>query len=148
MTQHVAHRASDAVAQDNAREALIRATLNIPGATTLGPGDTAFLLSRLDKARAENENLQRTFDLMWDADQRAIKAWQAANPGNEMVWPDRSKLIMWLLERYDTRVKDLLEANNREVERRRAAEYEVLRLSGAALASAEHEGLGDATPQG
>jgi hypothetical protein len=43
--------------------------------------------------------LQRTFDLRWDADMRAIKRWQAVNPGNDLVWPDRADLVVWLLDR-------------------------------------------------
>jgi hypothetical protein len=42
--------------------------------------------------------LQRTFDLQWAADQRAIKRWQEAT-GRDMVWPDRSELTEWLLNK-------------------------------------------------
>lgn len=53
-------------------------------------------------AKIVNQNtviseMQRTFDLMWDADQRGIKAWQEANPGNDLVWPDRAKHMQWIL---------------------------------------------------
>lgn len=44
--------------------------------------------------------LDRTFDLMWCAQQRAIDAWQAAHPGKEMVWPDHADLVTWLLSGY------------------------------------------------
>jgi hypothetical protein len=47
--------------------------------------------------------LQRTFDLRWAADMRAIKRWQEAHPGNDLVWPDRADLVVWLLERDDAR---------------------------------------------
>jgi hypothetical protein len=53
--------------------------------------------------------LQRTFDLRWDADMRAIKRWQAANPGNDLVWPDRADLVVWLLERDAERAAKLKE---------------------------------------
>ena len=60
------------------------------------------------KLHAEFRDLQRTFDLMWDADQRAIKRWQdAAPPGEDrsLIWPDRSKLTEWLLNERDRAVK-------------------------------------------
>lgn len=44
------------------------------------------------------EELQATFDVMWAADQRAIKLWQAAHPGNDLVWPDRTDMVVWLLD--------------------------------------------------
>jgi hypothetical protein len=43
-----------------------------------------------------------TFDLMWNADMRAIKAWQDAHPETEgMVWPDRANHVMWLMDQLD-----------------------------------------------
>jgi hypothetical protein len=45
----------------------------------------------------DRDSLQRTFDLQWKADQRAIKGWQEANPGNDLVWPDRCCMVMWLM---------------------------------------------------
>lgn len=63
---------------------------------------------RLDEVRdqraaaiAERDDLQRTFDLRWAADQRAIKRWQAAHPGKELVWPDHADMVVWLLGRLD-----------------------------------------------
>lgn len=52
----------------------------------------------LEEACKANQ-LQRLFDLRWEADMRAIKRWQAANPGNDLVWPDRADLVVWLLDR-------------------------------------------------
>jgi hypothetical protein len=73
------------------------------------PGDfceteeaNAILIASAPKMKADLEDMQRTFDLMWEADQRAIKRWQAAHPGNDLVWPDRSKLTEWLLEQLST----------------------------------------------
>lgn len=43
----------------------------------------------------------RSFDLRWNADQRAIKRWQAAAPAGEdrsLTWPDHADLVVWLLE--------------------------------------------------
>jgi hypothetical protein len=60
-------------------------------------------------ALADKSQLQRTFDLRWDADMRAIKRWQAANPGNDLVWPDRADLVVWLLDRDAERAAKLKE---------------------------------------
>ena len=56
---------------------------------------------RLADAERELAEMQQTFDLMWGADQRAIVRWQAAHPGNDLVWPDREKLVTWLLDELD-----------------------------------------------
>lgn len=50
---------------------------------------------------AEVAALQQTFDLRWQADMRAIKRWQAANPGNDLTFPDRADMVVWLLEQDD-----------------------------------------------
>ncbi len=69
------------------------------------PGDfcetelaNAELMASAPKLKADLEDMQRTFDLRWKADMRAIKRWQAAHPGNELVWPDHADLVVWLLE--------------------------------------------------
>lgn len=49
------------------------------------------------KAAERAAELQRTFDVQWAADMRAVERWRAANPGNDLVLPDRSKLVEWLL---------------------------------------------------
>ena len=51
-----------------------------------------------DELRRTNEELQLSFDLRWKADQRAIKRWQAAHPGNDLTWPDHADMVVWLLE--------------------------------------------------
>lgn len=56
----------------------------------------------LREAAAEIEQLNFTFDLQWEADQRAIKSWQAAHPGNDRVWPDRCCMVIWLMEQLAT----------------------------------------------
>jgi len=54
----------------------------------------------MNDAKCSNcADLQRTFDLRWKADQRAIKIWQEANPGNDLVWPDHADLVVYLLGR-------------------------------------------------
>ncbi|HLN24747.1 MAG TPA: hypothetical protein VK558_12275 [Patescibacteria group bacterium] len=57
------------------------------------------LARRLAEAEAIAAQRQETFNRMWDADMRGIKRWQEAHPGNDLVWPDRSKLTEWLLDR-------------------------------------------------
>jgi hypothetical protein len=52
--------------------------------------------------RASKED-RTVFDLRWQADMRAIKLWQAAHPGNDLVWPDHADLVVWLLEQRDAR---------------------------------------------
>lgn len=51
-----------------------------------------------NELKAESDDLQQTFDLRWKADMRAIKRWQEAHPGNDLVWPDHADLCVWLLE--------------------------------------------------
>lgn len=51
-----------------------------------------------DSLREECMALRHVFDLQWKADQRAITLWQAAHPGNDMVWPDRCDMVVWLME--------------------------------------------------
>lgn len=78
----------------------------------------ADLHEKFAESRAEVGELQRTLNLMWDADQRAIKRWQDAAPLGEdrsLTWPDRSKLTEWLLQERDearaevARLKDAFE---------------------------------------
>lgn len=47
------------------------------------------------------EEMNALFDLQWEADRRATKMWQEANPGNDLVWPDRSNMVVWLLDELD-----------------------------------------------
>lgn len=47
---------------------------------------------------AQIAELEGLFDLRWKADQRAIKRWQVAHPGNDLVWPDHTDLVLWLMK--------------------------------------------------
>lgn len=86
-------------ADDERRLAEIRALYQIGIPNLPGPASSiSFLLRLLDEGRDELVDLQRTFDLQWAADQRAIKLWQEAHPGNDMVWPDRCNMVVWLLD--------------------------------------------------
>lgn len=52
----------------------------------------------LEEAADEIEKYDRSFDIRWEADMRAIKLWQEANPGNDLMWPDHADLCVWLME--------------------------------------------------
>ncbi|MCK1670352.1 hypothetical protein [Bradyrhizobium sp. 150] len=56
------------------------------------------------EAADELETFERSFDLRWKADMRAIKRWQAAT-GRKLTWPDHADLCVWLLEELE-RVKN------------------------------------------
>jgi hypothetical protein len=58
----------------------------------------AQLTAELEERTEERDNLQVSFDLRWKADMRAIKAWQTAHPGSDLVWPDHVDLCLWLME--------------------------------------------------
>lgn len=60
----------------------------------------------ISRLKGEVEYYEQLFDLMWKADQRGIKMWQEANPGNENVWPDRADLVCWLIEQVEGRKKN------------------------------------------
>lgn len=57
-------------------------------------------------AQDKCDELRAMFDKSWQADMRAIMAWQAANPGNDLVWPDRFKLISWLLAEREAALRE------------------------------------------
>lgn len=54
-----------------------------------------------DLTREELTELQYIFNLRWEADRRAIKRWQEAAPGRELVWPDHTDLLVWLLDQLE-----------------------------------------------
>lgn len=66
-----------------------------------GDSRKAYDETRVQEAIDERDDLQRLFDQEWKADQRAIKRWQAAHPGNDLVWPDRANMVVWLMEEHD-----------------------------------------------
>jgi hypothetical protein len=59
-------------------------------------------IAKLNELIAENE---AAFDHRWKADMRAIKMWQEAHPGNDLVWPDHASLCVWLMEQLDKLLK-------------------------------------------
>ncbi len=64
------------------------------------------LEQQLEELRKENEELTQTFNLMWEADTRGIKMWQAEKPGRELIHPDRGDLVRWLLNKLDEKEKE------------------------------------------
>lgn len=54
----------------------------------------------------ENADLHDTIDAVIAADERAVDLWRAAHPGKELVIPDRTKLVGWLLEQNAALRKD------------------------------------------
>lgn len=85
-------------------------TLDLLWSLTTSPGaftelyikETAVsAIAEIARLKAENQEHEQLFSLQWKADQRGIKMWQEANPGNDLVWPDSAKLSVWLLEQFD-----------------------------------------------
>ncbi len=57
--------------------------------------------AKIDALREEVAGFEESFALRDKADMRAIKMWQAAAPGRELIWPDHADLVVFLLERID-----------------------------------------------
>ena len=58
------------------------------------------------EGQKENADLRNTLDAVIWADERGVELWRAAHPGNELVIPDRAKLLEWLLEQNAALRKD------------------------------------------
>ena len=56
------------------------------------------LIEEAGKLRRQNASLERTIEMRWDADQRAITRWREAHPCNDLVMPDHADMVVWLLE--------------------------------------------------
>lgn len=116
-------------------------------------GDMSRMLSAIDRLTAERDEAiaesaeqSASFDLRWKADMRAIKAWQEANPGNELVWPDHADLCVWLLGERDAAQAAIDGVDLCDVDQRDNATPDELRvkLYGAGLKIIELEAtLGD-----
>jgi hypothetical protein len=91
MTQHVAHLASDAVAQNNEREAQIRG----PGPGIVRADDAGFLLRRLDEARAEIADLQFRVTELLEANNREVERRRVAEAKNERESEWLRRLLRW-----------------------------------------------------
>jgi hypothetical protein len=73
---------------------------------TIGESYIAFGAACAHRAAERLADLERTFDLQWKADMRAIEHWQSENPGNDLVWPDRKELTLWLLNKAFPKIEE------------------------------------------
>lgn len=92
---------------------LVKLHSNVDDAMKAAMGESDIELSLAEKEKQNSEAFQRTFDLRWKADMRAIKRWQAAHPGNDMVWPDRADMVVWLLDEMEKCVGEKKAAEER-----------------------------------
>ena len=51
-------------------------------------------------AREQIAEFEQMLDMVRQADRRGVDMWREANPGNEMVLPDRGDLVAWLVGRF------------------------------------------------
>ena len=49
---------------------------------------------RIAALEAQLADHEASFNLRWNADQRAIKLWQAAHPDKPLMWPDHADLCV------------------------------------------------------
>lgn len=101
-----------------------------------GDSDTCRLAQRaadaLARLQAENLRLreelteyENVFNSTWEADMRAVRRWQAAHPGKDLVHPDHANLCFWLLaeiERKDAALQDIKQKAGTHAVDRRVAE--------------------------
>lgn len=122
MIRDAAPRAPEPDAGDEAMvDALVARTADGTGPCDCSDIDAAraAVLSRLATLRAElaektaeHAALERSANLRWNADQRAIKRWQAEAPGRELTWPDHADLCCWLLCQLSERTREAEEARD------------------------------------
>ena len=104
------------------------------------------LVEQRDAAEADRDGANQLIERMHTQDVLAIKAWQKAHPGNDLVWPDQMRLTAWcmgsvarlVVERDDYRAicTDALAEND-------ALRFERNNLC-AALTTARADALGEA----
>lgn len=59
-----------------------------------------------ERLKQECDELQRTFDLRWAADMRAIARWRGGDPEKQFRLPDHADLCCWLLAQLEERGRD------------------------------------------
>ena len=57
-------------------------------------------ISYINEQLEEDELINKTIDLRWNSDMRAIKLWQEKT-GRKLVWPDQEDLCIFLMEELD-----------------------------------------------
>jgi hypothetical protein len=68
------------------------------------------------RLKADNAELESTFNLQWKADRRAIRRWQQAHPGSDHIWPDRADMVVWLLDQFAALKKKLEKEQKKRME--------------------------------
>lgn len=61
----------------------------------------AGLRGEIADLRRELAEYELSFDFNWRSRMEAIKRWQRAHPGKDLVWPDHTDLCVWLMEQFD-----------------------------------------------
>jgi hypothetical protein len=76
-----------------------------PGTLRLRQYPAHELVAVLDEKAADQiADLERTFDLRWKADMRAIARWRSENPSaRELIMPDHADLVVWLLDQLEAK---------------------------------------------
>ena len=72
--------------------------------------DLTAALAAKERAEAALAEHKHSFDLRWQADQRARALWRKDRPDRDMIWPDHADLCVWLLEQRDALAAKLAEA--------------------------------------
>ena len=66
----------------------------------------------IERLQADLDDTNRIFEMHWDCSMRAIRMWQAANPGNDLVWPDAADLLVWLLDQHKNQRDEIARLRN------------------------------------
>lgn len=61
----------------------------------------------INRLHKENDELQNTFNLQFNAQIRAVEMWQKET-GSKGVWPDHTNLLMYLMDMNETYRQDLV----------------------------------------
>jgi hypothetical protein len=55
------------------------------------------LKARCAALEQEAQEHRHSFEIRWKADMRAIERWQKEKPGRDLMWPDHTDLLVWLM---------------------------------------------------
>ena len=84
---------------DEARVAQFFSRLSVDG----GDDPIGALIASHAGLAAQCDEMEQLFDLQHKADRRAVVRWRAANPGKDMVFPDRADLVVWLMGQLESK---------------------------------------------
>jgi hypothetical protein len=68
------------------------------------------LVKEKEAADKELADVQASLELQHKSNDRARTMWQSAQPDQQLTWPDRTKMLMWLLDQYaaaEAKVREL-----------------------------------------